>query len=418
MTVTPSPTQPKPWLAKLSDLLVSLEKKPQFGTPLEFPWEKTAAILSKILGKEVSLTSSTKGWVAPDALLEGVGEKIIPLAVLFAPLEEPLYWVMSESDLKGLTGVAFCGEAEGISLIEKTLGEGFYHYLATEVLMGLDTAGFAAPFGPRLGVTPTDLASRLHETPAFVIDVTIAVGERSFFGRLLLTAPFREGWVKQSLQIKPKGHPWERMGHLPVDLGLQVGAVRLTVSDWRGVQGGDVLLLDEWSYDPKAQTGRLLITLDEKILFRAKVGKEGLKILEYPTYEEIAAPMDEENAFEEEENLYGDLQEEEEGFGEFQEGLEEPSEEAEAAEKRKVVTEKTPSEKSPLAPEQLPMRLTVEVARLRMTVKEIMELAPGNLLELDVPVADGVDLVVEGKRVGRGELVKVGEMLGVRILEL
>ena len=62
--------------------------------------------------------------------------------------------------------------------------------------------------------------------------------------------------------------------------------------------------------------------------------------------------------------------------------------------------------------------MIVEVGRIEMSIKTIMELQPGNMLELNVRPENGVDLVVNGKRIGKGELLKLGESLGVRILDI
>jgi len=45
------------------------------------------------------------------------------------------------------------------------------------------------------------------------------------------------------------------------------------------------------------------------------------------------------------------------------------------------------------------------------------ELSPGNVIELGVQPEQGVSLVIDGKVVGRGELLQVGDILGVKILE-
>jgi flagellar motor switch protein FliN/FliY len=47
-----------------------------------------------------------------------------------------------------------------------------------------------------------------------------------------------------------------------------------------------------------------------------------------------------------------------------------------------------------------------------------MNLQPGNLLELNVHPEQGVDLVVNSKKIGHGELLKIGDTLGVRVLEI
>lgn len=66
----------------------------------------------------------------------------------------------------------------------------------------------------------------------------------------------------------------------------------------------------------------------------------------------------------------------------------------------------------------LPVELTAEVGRLRMTAKELVELSPGAVLPLGRPLAGPVELVVGGKIVAVGELVDIEGELGVRLVEL
>ena len=77
-----------------------------------------------------------------------------------------------------------------------------------------------------------------------------------------------------------------------------------------------------------------------------------------------------------------------------------------------------PEEGVSLAVQQLPLFVTIELARIKMTVDRIMKLSPGHLLELPIQPDQGVTLMVHGQKVGRGELVHLGETLGVRILEM
>ena len=66
----------------------------------------------------------------------------------------------------------------------------------------------------------------------------------------------------------------------------------------------------------------------------------------------------------------------------------------------------------------IPISLKVEVGQVRMTLAKLMELQAGATLDLNVDPEEGVDLVVNGKCIGRGELLRLGETLGVRILEI
>lgn len=64
------------------------------------------------------------------------------------------------------------------------------------------------------------------------------------------------------------------------------------------------------------------------------------------------------------------------------------------------------------------MDVTVELGRTRMTVRSILGLTPGSVIELDRAAGAPVDLLVNGTLVGRGEVVVIDEEFGVRISEI
>ncbi len=64
------------------------------------------------------------------------------------------------------------------------------------------------------------------------------------------------------------------------------------------------------------------------------------------------------------------------------------------------------------------MELTVEIGRTRLTVREVLELAPGAVLELDRAAGSPADLLVNGRLIARGEVVVVDEDFGLRITEI
>jgi flagellar motor switch protein FliN len=64
------------------------------------------------------------------------------------------------------------------------------------------------------------------------------------------------------------------------------------------------------------------------------------------------------------------------------------------------------------------MDVTVELGRTRMTVRSILGLSPGAVIELDRAAGAPVDLLVNGTLIGRGEVVVIDEEFGVRISEI
>jgi flagellar motor switch protein FliN len=64
------------------------------------------------------------------------------------------------------------------------------------------------------------------------------------------------------------------------------------------------------------------------------------------------------------------------------------------------------------------MELTAELGRTRMTVRDLLTLQPGHVVELDRLAGSPADLLVNGRLVARGEVVVVDEDYALKITEL
>jgi flagellar motor switch protein FliN len=64
------------------------------------------------------------------------------------------------------------------------------------------------------------------------------------------------------------------------------------------------------------------------------------------------------------------------------------------------------------------MDVTVELGRARMSVRELLALSPGTVLELDRAAGSPADLLVNGRLIARGEVVVVDEDFGLRVTEI
>nr|WP_297429648.1 flagellar motor switch protein FliN [uncultured Actinotalea sp.] len=64
------------------------------------------------------------------------------------------------------------------------------------------------------------------------------------------------------------------------------------------------------------------------------------------------------------------------------------------------------------------MTLTAEIGRTRLPVRQVLELVPGTVLELDRAAGAPADVMVNGRLVARGEVVVVDEEYGIRITEI
>ncbi len=66
----------------------------------------------------------------------------------------------------------------------------------------------------------------------------------------------------------------------------------------------------------------------------------------------------------------------------------------------------------------LRLPVVIELGRTHMLIKDIVELSPGSVIELNKLVGEPVDLFVNGKRFAQGEVVVIDENFGVRVTEL
>ena len=64
------------------------------------------------------------------------------------------------------------------------------------------------------------------------------------------------------------------------------------------------------------------------------------------------------------------------------------------------------------------MTLTVELGRTRLPLRDVLDLAPGAVLELDRTAGSPADILVNGRLIARGEVVVVDEDYGVRITQI
>lgn len=66
----------------------------------------------------------------------------------------------------------------------------------------------------------------------------------------------------------------------------------------------------------------------------------------------------------------------------------------------------------------VPLEISVELGRVKMLVKDVVELGTGSIVEIDKAAGEPVDVMVNGRLVARGEVVVIEDNFGVRITEI
>jgi flagellar motor switch protein FliN/FliY len=66
----------------------------------------------------------------------------------------------------------------------------------------------------------------------------------------------------------------------------------------------------------------------------------------------------------------------------------------------------------------VPLDVTVELGRSRMSIQELLGLSPGSVIELDKIAGEPLDIVVNDRLIARGEAVVVNDKFGIRITDI
>ncbi len=66
----------------------------------------------------------------------------------------------------------------------------------------------------------------------------------------------------------------------------------------------------------------------------------------------------------------------------------------------------------------VPLDVSVELGRSRMSIQELLALGPGSVIELDKIAGEPLDILVNNRLVARGEAVVVNDKFGVRITDI
>lgn len=68
--------------------------------------------------------------------------------------------------------------------------------------------------------------------------------------------------------------------------------------------------------------------------------------------------------------------------------------------------------------ENIEVQMTVEVGRTEITIRDLLRLSEGSVVELDRLAGDPLDILINGTMIAKGEIVMVGERFGVRFGEI
>jgi flagellar motor switch protein FliN/FliY len=66
----------------------------------------------------------------------------------------------------------------------------------------------------------------------------------------------------------------------------------------------------------------------------------------------------------------------------------------------------------------IPVQITVELGRTKITIKNLLQLAHGSVVELDAMAGEPMDVLVNGTLIAQGEVVVVNDKFGIRLTDI
>ena len=347
--------KPFSWIRNISEHIAELDAVPLFGNAPALDWDKLSEQLaSRFETAGLKIGEKKQAWKTADELKEGLGESCLVTPIRLSPLNGHAFWLMPREHVSKLTGWMLGGQP----LTSEILAEGFYRFL---LLQTLDAASGLAPFnGLTLGLAEE---ASLPETDALCVDIQLSLEKRSCWGRLVIPPELQKNWCAHfasntvSLLQNAPG--------LELSLSVQMGTFSLTKREWQSFKKGDVAPLR------RGDTHHAALMLGTLPLFQAKIKQHKLHLLEDPfTHEET--------------------------MEKHPENVDEPK---------------------PVSLKELPLNITIELAQLKMTLEKLLQLEPGNVIDVPIDTNQPVRLTVNGQLIGHGELVHVGEALAIRLLD-
>ncbi|MBA2727057.1 MAG: type III secretion system cytoplasmic ring protein SctQ [Parachlamydiaceae bacterium] len=436
---------PYSWLKQLPASALNVQTEFPFGTPPTFPWEQFSAVFAKVFQLEgVKIEASNWEFRQEDELFAQLGSQSVALHCDVSTLKGTFWFVMSEKEREQLMSLLLTNKLDG-EVIDKVYQKAFLEFLALELFSICNKLEYQKDLTPHI-LHSTELPNEA----CFTQDISIKFSNRTFNVRMIASEELRNSWKERfaerslSLQI-----PKAMAEKIKVTLRLEGGSTAMSLGEWKQSSVGDFLLLDRTTLRSGDNQGTLMITLFQQPFFLAQVKDGNVKILDYPLYHEAPATMvtnddDELDEFEIENNhtfsddlsdmsdentthnghttLHDDTSKHDTTSSNATMSHDSSISDHEIdsttqAHSVKTPPNFTPSADKPLNPNNIPVTVVIEVGRIEMTIQRLVELQPGSLLDLNVHPEDGVDLTINGQIVAKGELLKIGDSLGVRILD-
>ncbi len=265
------------WIQPIEHQLKEVLDFPEISFSETFPVTELSAFLSSHLNIDpLSITLHTKEWKTIDSLFSGLGTSPISISFQASPLNGDCFWVIPYEDLETFISWFKDKNEKTLELNNPELLKGIYRYA---LLVAFES------------LSQTDLFKKLSlkftkdvklEEKYYSIDVSISHGEKQIWGRLLISAKFKDSFMsffsKDNLALFDIA---KQFPTLKIPLSIANGSIELTQEEISSLEEGDFIIVDNAFFKPSDQKGSLKVLLNDTPLFQIKLKDGKFKILDF-----------------------------------------------------------------------------------------------------------------------------------------
>jgi len=419
---------PYPYIEKrLIEALDLPLSKAAFSVPTEALLDK----LSELFHIEKPTYKIGNAKVIPDTDLENLfPEGTFFERLIFPPLEGELYVITPHESLKDIAHLVLHKQAKEDEIVSRDFLEGMKRFLVTEALVGLNAVKF------ELASSALIEQKKAPTVPGCLYPLTLTFSAHKVSFHLFATTDFLKSYQVHTKPQKQTQIPDSLKKSLLTEISLEAGQFSIRLNELSSLKQGDFVILDRCSIDPDSGHGNISFCLKQKPLFRGKIKEGKIKVLEYPfdtigdfntmnddpkmpegfgqKPPEKPATPDPSKEFAENDpdaQMTGDNPWIEQDPSTLNEGSSEDMSLSETEGNYSLEKSSSPIKN----PGAISLDVHVELGRLKITAEKLLNLAPGQTLELAVHVDEGVSCMVGDTKVASGQLVKLGDLIGVRL---
>ncbi|MEL6961412.1 MAG: type III secretion system cytoplasmic ring protein SctQ [Pseudomonadota bacterium] len=245
------------------------------------------------------------------------------------------------------------------------------------------------------------------------LDIALEIsidGKKSGFAALRAA---KDDVIRLAQILSATSKPPRSYGDLQIELSLRAGAIWLNLGALQVLKPGDVLL----AQDDASRFQRLAATAGEQWLFPIELTRKG------PTARGAFRRADRND---QEEWMMANLNKadaNDEAPSRTAPDIQEPSAGPPTGDATNDLSEDDVargviSPPADTAYDDLPIKLVFELGRIEVPLGKLQEIGQGHVFELERPIGEAVEIHASGRRIGQGEVVRIDDQIGVRVVRL